>query len=427
MATTMAMDMAMRRAIQPDPKSGDRRGSQDAERRWLEISVIAILCTMALLLTCSVGIAGVIRERSPALALKLWPWDARALAVQADNLLMSDPTKSDFALAKSFAEKSIARDPTSAPALRVLGFVQENSGNIAAARVTIRTSEKLSRRDLAGQLWLINDAVVRDEAEEALGHFDTALRTSDLAPPMLLPILANATEDASLIAPLAAVLAKQPPWGLSFVAEAIYRGPAPQNLVLLDQALRNRGVPLSQPLVQQLINQLVALNRFSDALTIYNRATGKRDEGNLLRDGRFDRDPQLSPFDWSISPEDSLFVSRAEAGEGVGGHRLTFTAPSGGYGDLVRQLLVLVPGKYRVSVDADVERANIHIAIRCAEYPRRGLLESPPTNLSLSADFAVPANGCKAQWLAIVVNPVKNLDGATGWVGNVMLAADGPR
>ena len=416
-----AMDMAMRRAIHPDTKRGSLRVGPAQANSWLKILAIMMLCVVGIGLSFSIGIAAVVRDRNPALALRLWPWDARTRVVQADNLLLNNPGQREFATAKVMAQQSLARDPTSAPALRVLGFVQENSGNVAGARAMIRASERLSRRDLAGQLWLINDAVARDQAEEALGHFDTALRTSELAAPMLLPVLANATEDPRLIAPLAATLAKRPPWGPSFIAEAIHRGPAPQNLILLDKALRVRGVPMSQPLVQQLVTQLVARTRFADALTIYGRATEQRNGELLIRDQGFEREPRFAPFDWMIGSNDNVSVYRSNEGSESHGYRLTFDAPSESYGDVARQMLVLPPGKYRASFDAGVKGADVRLSVSCATYSRTSLVQSVPTREALSVTFAVPAKDCDAQWIAVTLPPVKNLDGATGWIDNVTI------
>ena len=420
---TMAMGMAMRRATQPDLNRASFRGGPTGTRRRLEILSITILCMVGIWFTVSVGIAAVVRERDPVLALRLWPGDARALAVQADNGLLTNPGPREIALAKTRAQQSLARDPTGAPALRVLGFVKDNSGDLVGARKMIRASERLSRRDLAGQMWLINDAVARDQAAEALGHFDTALRTSDLAPPILLPVLARATEDARLIAPLATMLTRRPLWGPSFVSEAIHHGPVPQNLVLLDQALRVRGAPMSRPLVQQLVDQLVALNRFDDALTIYGRAIGQADAVALVRNQRFEHESQVTPFDWMIGSTDSVSVSRSIDGDGADRHRLTFTASSGGNGDLARQLLVLPPGHYRASVDADAKGADVRISLSCADATRLGLAESPLTKRRSSVLFVVPPLGCKGQWIAIKLIRVVDLDGASGWVDNVSVTS----
>lgn len=420
---TMATGMAMRRAIRPDFNRASIRGGPVGTRRWLEILFIAILCVIGIWFTFSVGIAAVVRDRDPVLALRLWPGDARALVIQADNQLLTNPGRREFAIAKTLAQQSLARDPTGATALRVLGFAKDRSGDIAGARKMISASERLSRRDLAGQLWMINDAVARDQAEEALGHFDTALRTSDLAPPMLLPVLARATEDTRLIAPLATMLAKRPLWGPSFVSEAIHHGPAPQNLVLLDEALRVRGVPLSRPLVQQLVDQLVALNRFDDALTIYSRAIGQAEAVALVRDQKFEHESQLTPFDWMIGSSDSISVSRTLDGDGINQHQLAFTASAGGSGDLARQLLVLPPGEYRASVDADVKGADVRMSLSCADIARLGLAETPIAGRRSSGVFVVPSQGCKAQWIAIKLITVADLDGASGWVDKVSITS----
>ncbi len=420
----MVTDTAPRRVRRADRGLRSTWGARERLASWPRILVIFALCAIGLWLTFSVGFAAVVHDQSPSLALRLWPWDARALAVQADALLQRNSGSRDVRVADALARKSLARDSTSAPALRIMGFVKENLGDLNSARATIRTSERLSRRDFAGQLWLINDAVARGQAEEALGHFDIALRTSELAPAMLFPILASATEDPRLIEPLADVLAKRPAWGPSFISTAIHHGPAPENIVALDAVLRARGVALSNPLAQQFIDNLVARNRFADAFLIYNRASGKHSERVVVRDGDFDREPQFTPFDWMIGGE-TVSASRFDNGTGTHDYRLTFSAPSESFGDIARQLLILPPGRYRTSFNAGVTGAQLRLSISCAGPSRSGLAESVSIGGAISVSFSVPKQGCDAQWFAVVLPAVKDPDGAAGWIDNVtVISAD---
>ena len=91
-----AMDMAMRRAIQPDAKRGSVRAGAAQANSWLKALAIMMLCVVGIGLSFSIGIAAVVRDRNPALALRLWPWDARARVVQADNLLLNNPGQREF-------------------------------------------------------------------------------------------------------------------------------------------------------------------------------------------------------------------------------------------------------------------------------------------------------------------------------------------
>ena len=138
--------------------------------------------------------ANIVREVRPDLALGMMPFDARAKAKSAERLSASPrATPAQLREARRLATEALDRDPTIASAWRTLGLVSTLRNRPGAAAGFFHTSERISRRDVPTQLWLIEEAVARNNIPAVLHHYDVALRTSRASHPLLLLILIAAT------------------------------------------------------------------------------------------------------------------------------------------------------------------------------------------------------------------------------------------
>lgn len=396
-------------------------------RRIVALSLIVLAALAALWLVVAVGVAGVTRYRVPALALRVMPGDARALAAQAAVGLTPQLKATDLATAERLAKESIARDPTVSVPWRVLGFVADARRNQALAARFMMRSEQLSRRDFPTQLWLIEYAVARDDVAGALRQFDVALRTSNLAPQLLFPVLREAISDERLLPPIARILASNPAWRPRFLRDAIDNSSSFDGLAGLALALRQVGSPLDDDQRQQLDNRLIAGRAFAQLKRVNRLPTN----GQFVLDPGFERDRVPYRFGWYLPSGDGPFVERVAAASGKG-NRLQFTDSDGGGGLVAQQVLTLPPGSYRIRFDAAMEMDSLGSrpiwGVNCGDRNGAAVATIPITvprgGGSQAATFTVPAANCTGQLLTLVARPNGSEQRATGWVDNVTIVAN---
>jgi len=160
---------------------------------WGRIAIAAVAAIGLSWLTVAVSAANALRQVRPDLAHRIMPFDARAnagLAEQASVRMAQD--RAARATAAGLAREALSRDVTVVAAWRTLGLELETEGRRGDAERLIRFAERLSRRDLPTQLWLIEANVARNDIEGALAHYNIALRTSQAAADVLFPILVQA-------------------------------------------------------------------------------------------------------------------------------------------------------------------------------------------------------------------------------------------
>ena len=355
--------------------------------------------------TTAVSVASVAREGNPALALTATPWDAASSEGMADALLAQSTAGSaeqSRAAIDQLAKQALARSPLSPGAMRVLALLAAGSGDKALARRRFQFAGQLSRRDLATRLWLIQDAVDRDDALGALDQFDMAMRTSMAARPILYPILAGALSDPEYVAPVATVLARQPNWGTEFVISAIQSGKATANIALLLGQYRGPSAAVERQLAEILTGQLVSEKRFDMLARYLDSANAARvgvcPAACRLASAGFDSGG-LAPFAWNIASEQNV---RGDVRDGL----LDIHAGADGQGTAASRLLLLTSGRYMLAAAGTLRaveqvQAGARWTMSCVESGT--VLATLPLGQPASVAFAVPATGCRAQILRLDV------------------------
>lgn len=146
-----------------------------------------------------------------------------------------------------------------------------------------------------------------------------------------------------------------------------------------------------------LLNSLVAAHQYGRAHEIWASAAQVRSGADRLYDGDFVEGKAPAPFNWVLM---SSGVGLAERGARGGLHVIFYGREDG---LLARQLLLLTPGRYRLSMTVTAKATDAHAlswSIRCdgSDVP----IAAIPLNVAGSHpwSFAVPA-GCPAQWLQL--------------------------
>ncbi len=154
-----------------------------------------------------------------------------ALSRKADELFAAKQDPATLAKVEAMAKQSLRGGALNPVAIRLLGYVADARGDQKKAREFMLLSQKVSRRDFGTQLWLIEDAVKRNDKKQALYHYDIAMRTTPSSFPLLFPTLTGALDDPEVRAGLAPYVKAAPEWLLSFLPHAIGTSENPSYLV----------------------------------------------------------------------------------------------------------------------------------------------------------------------------------------------------
>lgn len=412
--------------------AGDDVGSKQVASAMAISRLAAIRCTVAvgfailgwLIVAHTLGQV-MTWNGNPAGAYQLAPWDGRNTAAFAEAL--ATPAVGDYRRAGALADTALRQDPTAVEAAATLASIAKISGQAARSDKLFAYAERLSRRDLATQLWGIENSVTRGDIHGALRHYDIAFRTNAKARELLFPVLSNAIDEPEIRSALVATLSSKPSWSDIFVNYVAAAGPDPRASAQLFAGLRQAGVVIPHAAQSQLVSALVARNLYGDAWAAYvaGRAAGS---------SQYSRDPVFAvavgddnpaPFDWMpvIAPAITSSVQRI----GTRG-LLVFSTGANIAGVLIRQQELLRPGNYQLSgrslgVDQP-DASRPYWTLRC-EPDRRDLGRVPiPNSVQNNGRFAgnvsVPSD-CPLQSLELVAQPSEALSGVSGQIERIEL------
>jgi hypothetical protein len=367
--------------------------------------------------THSLGFA--LRNSAPDRAYALSPADGRIAALISARLIGTDRSR-----AVALANQALERDPTAVPAVTTLGIDAQLRGDNADARRRFGYATILSRRNLQTQLWMIEDAIARQDIVGALRHYDIALRTSASAPELLYPVLASAISTPEVRAALVRTLLARPAWSPNFIGYTAGNAPDPRAAALLFVALGHRGMTVPQNVQAVTVDQLLTQDFVAEAWRYY---AAMRPGSDRYRS----RDPQFgallidpSVFDWA--PVTSGAITAAIQQNGNGGI-FVFAAPPSVGGPVLRQYQMLPAGDYSLtghSIDIQPASATMpYWTLTCRDERELGRVVIAPSNQAKGTFFGrlrVPAD-CPVQILSLVVPPSDAAEGISGQIGQATL------
>lgn len=410
----MVTNMAMATATRTD---GVRAGGRDLWFWWRIVLVAVVLVTGAFAIRHSLGLA--LANRSPETALNIDGENAIVRARAAFDMVDGETDRSRFGEARALALGALQRDAGNVTALAVMGLTSDRT---AASDAAFSAAERLSRRDLSTQLWMIESAVADNDIAGALRHYDIAMRTSRAAPSILFPVLIGAASDEALRGDIANMLAQRPAWGGLYIQQLAQSGDVRAAAQLL-MRLKRQDVPTGAAADAALYARLIEARLFDVAWAVYaTDAPGAARAG--VRNPRFAELPASpTPFDWQTS--DTEFVS-AQIEPAAGGQgRLSFSTASGEGGEAARQMLALPSGPYRVQARVATlqggDEAPPYLRVTCLPVGNELARVPLTTRAPAAATFTVPT-GCAGQSLALVVQPGSGLATVEGAIDQISIA-----
>ena len=269
-------------------------------------------------------------------------------------------------LAEQLFAAARARDPRSVAARYFLADRYVRSGRTSLALAEIAALSELFPQGMAGFGPALATFAHAPGAVPQLRHL---FRTSPHLEPVVLSALANDSNNAKLILAL---------WG------------------------RRKGSadPATADWQAKLVNALVAQGQFTSAYGVWRLVTGTNGAGGTLFNPGFAKSTVPPPFNWK-------FATSGGVVEPAPGNRLQVIYYGRDDAILAEQLLLLSPGRYRLSMDiSDPPGAGGELAWALTCVPgTQSLLRLPIARKGpLAASFSVP-QGCAAQRLQLGGNP----------------------
>jgi hypothetical protein len=387
---------------------------------WVKLVVISSVTGYLAWLSFIHAVANVTWQQNPDMALRFVPDHPLALSRKADELFAEKQDPATLAKVEAMAKESLRGGALNPVAIRLLGYVADVRGDQKKARELMLLSHKVSRRDFGTQLWLIEDAVARNDKMRALYHYDIAMRTTPSSWSILFPTLTGALNDPEVRVGLAPYIKATPEWLAPFLGEAINTMENPANLAdVMVKAGRLPDRDDLRNLSNSLLAQLAAKGQFpafrqyylslkgSGALTL-ERAAMTRDTVNL-------RYPAAG---WQLADSAAIGGSFLQADK-EGRHSLSAFAGSGERGELMRKYLFLKPGSYRFAAQYEAQEnapdSDIRWELLCLS--KQGNISKWVTNAPVSAgrtrdsvEFTLD-NDCPYQMLQL------QLAGGSGQLG----------
>jgi hypothetical protein len=395
-------------------------------RQWALRRAVAAAVAVAGCFTVAHSLAQVLAEDDPALAHRLAPWDGRITAALAASLTGAERGDAERRRSDDLARRALRQDATAVLAASTLGINAQLRGDTAAARKMFSYAERLSRRDLQTQLWMIEDAVGRGDITGALRHYDIALRTKKQSWDLLFPILENASAGPEVRAALVKTLAGKPLWAQPFIDHVAAKpsDPKASSALLLD--LSRAGVSASDGAHARIIDALIGGGFAAEAWRHYAAIRPGADPRKSRDPGFTATSEPPAAFDWVPAVRSGVTTSiERNGGRGM----FDFFVQASAGGPLLMQAQALPPGTYRLDghstgIEQPARSLPFWTLVCRADRRELGRITVPNSGEasgSFSGRFAVPAN-CPVQDLVLVARASDAVSGQSGQIDRVQLA-----
>lgn len=361
--------------------------------------LIIVLC--AVLLSVQVvrnAAVDAFAERAPDRVAQLWPGHP-AVAVQRGMVAIAAATgKRQPIPRRAFTDVADAalKAPLAPEPYLVRGVQAQLDGQDAIARAAFLAAEKRDPRSLPAHYFLAEQDLRSGNFVHGLAEVAALAKLAPNGVTEVAPFVATFARDRRNWPAVRALFRSNPPlatYALAAMAtDAANAGPV---LALSDPATRGPDSLWLAPLLQSLI----AAGEYDKARATWREVAKVRAApGEFLYDAAFVEPTAPAPFNWALTSSSVGLAERQSNG------RLHVIFYGQQDGPLARQLLLLRPGTYRLSMRAagdPTQAAGLMWTLTCVKARDPVLRSDVATAAQRPSTFVVP-NSCPAQWLELV-------------------------
>ena len=294
------------------------------------------------------AIANIAWQPNPDLALRLVPDHPLALSLKADIQFMSSQSPASLVKVEKLAKRSLEQQPLNAVAVRLLGYVADIRGDKKKARRMMLLAQKISRRDFGTQLWLIEDAVARNDTSQALYHYDIAMRTTESSHQVLFPTLIGALGDSEVRKELVPYIRRDPSWLAAFLGYAVNNIEDPADVAEL---LTGAGQLPNREDYKSYSNSLLALLAAKSEFTAFQQYYLSLSDSKVLSLQSAALNINTVGLRYPVAGwqmvDNPAIGGAFSLPDKAGRHILSVFAGTGERGELMSKYLFLKPGSYK--------------------------------------------------------------------------------
>lgn len=334
----------------------------------------------------------------PEAAAKFWNGHP-AVQTQLGLLAIAEAARQGHAVQPATLDRiyeAARKAPLDPRPFLVRGVQAQLAGDTAVATKAYQAAELRDARSLPARYFLADLYLRTGDVEQGLGEIGALAQLVPQGADKVGPYVA-AFAGAPVNWPALRDFFSANPAIASATLTAMAADPAKADVVL---ALAPREPPISRSAwLPILLGSLTAAGDYAKARQIWAGATGARgSEAALLFDPDFTRPDAPEPFNWSLT---SSPTGLAERQQGSGLHVIFYGQQDG---VLASQLLVLPPGRYRLSTQVTSVAAaadGLRWSLSCAQGGKELASRALPSTIGRPWTFEVPPS-CRAQQLQLV-------------------------
>lgn len=343
-------------------------------------------------------------------------------------------SRADQEAVQTHARAALRQFPLESHAVSLLAVSRRSEGRLQEADQLFNAAWALSHRNSEADLWLFERAMSAGRFADGFLHADSLLRRERAVRELLYPALLGSLNDPKAMEPLVDRLRRKPEWRPSFFALG-FTGPAPQRAAAILWELQDSGSPATKDEVEAYLNSLVARNLYEEAYIGWTLFLPAADLAKItgVYDGGFSGLETFEPFGWRIESGPGGGATVELLGPGDDG-ALKVVRFGGMTQFFARQLLVLSPGTYQITVrtraEGEASPGVLEWALFCAEDDK--VLARTPVRArlgiwsGLSLSFVVPPQGCSGQVLKLLGASPGSAAEPGVWFDDLALSQSGP-
>lgn len=387
----------------PEMAGKSRAAPPPRARGWPTTLVIAAAALLLAMIVVRNTVAAAFSKSSPEAVLRVAPGNAAALIARVTEEAVANGGRIDPAMLTR-ARAALEGSPLAAEPLAFLAIARSDPTLAAAAL-------RRDPRSRSARLILVEQALRDRRYPEALSYLDRLILLEPEARARFFAAIAAIAGDPASRPALVSLMDSKPSWRLEFLETLNQQRADPALIFRLTQGPAG-DKPLADEGKEQasLLQGLVAKGDYERAYLAWINflPPSALESVALVYDGAFEQRPGPPPFNWALKSNEN---GSAE-----------FSQPHGIRGDFfgsspstfAEQVLLLAPGSYRLALKASGSgnAAAGHLGWRLSciggaeigQVDLAGLGERPSVR---AMNFAIPADGCKAQRLALVGEPAE--------------------